>query len=382
MDGDRVKSSRKLGVAGVAVAVGAVATTVAVAMADPAEQRTVSSVAAAAGTTWPIVQSDAKADQGTSLSDIATAPDGTVWAVGGQQNVTTRKPILQRLTGGTWKDVALPASLAPYRLQAASATSASNVWVAAQLNTSGDSHALLRWTGSSWIPFSVPLGFQPTDIATAGPDRTWAVSAMAAKYWNGAGWADTPIGIKPRAVAAVSSASAWAVGWAIAPDGTARPATTRWNGTSWTSVPFPDIGETVKGEVASTLQDVYAASDDDVWAVGTARMPDGTGKSVSRSLLAHWNGTKWTNVLGAPGTSLSKVASDGAGGIWVVSDGSTMRHRTAAGVWTDETLTRPEGTTVRASAMAVVPGTGTMWAVGTTTTDATRWADLAHWTRN
>ncbi|MFB4306131.1 hypothetical protein [Actinomadura sp. GTD37] len=373
-----MKRSRKLAVAGTAVALGAAAVTTAIVAADPQEQRTASSVAAAAELVWPIVQSHPTADAGSSLSDVASAPDGTMWAVGGVQNSPVYKPVFQRLSGGTWSDVALPASLNAYRFNAVSATSPSNVWVAAQLNTSGDSHALLRWNGTAWAVAKTPLSFQPSDIATAGPASTWAVTAMSAKYWNGTAWADTPIGIKPRALAAVSPTSAWAVGWA---DG--HPATARWNGTKWTDVPFPAIDGIVKGgEIASTLHDVYAASANDVWAVGAVRVADAAGKEVARSLLAHWNGTKWTNVLGAPGSTLTEVTSDGAGGIWVLSGRSAMRHRTAAGVWSEETLAQPAGTTVIPAAMAVRPGTTTVWAVGWTSTVATRYADLAHWRSN
>ncbi|MEO3822268.1 hypothetical protein [Actinomadura sp. B10D3] len=369
-----MKRSRTLAVAGTALALGAVAVTVGITATDPDEQRAASSVAAAAGTAWPIVQSDPAADAGSVLSDLASAPDGTLWAVGGLQKSPAYKPVLQRLTGGTWSDVALPASVAPYRLRAASATSASNLWVAAQLNTSGDSNALLRWNGTSWTTYKVPLSFQPYDIATAGPGSAWAVGFSTAKHWNGTSWADTPIGIRPRALAAVSPTSAWAVGSA---DG--QPATAHWNGTSWTDVPFPAVDGTVPGEVASTLHDVYAASGDDVWAVGSVQVPGEGGETVSRSLLAHWNGTKWTSVLGGAGSSMTEVTSDGAGGIWVLSGSGTVRHRTAAGAWTEETLTRPAGTTVRVSALAVRPGTTTVWAVGSTITDATRYTDLAHW---
>ncbi|GGQ03251.1 hypothetical protein GCM10010187_18950 [Actinomadura coerulea] len=362
--------------AGTTLALGAI-TAAGITAVRPGEHRA-GSVAGAAATTWPLVQSSPKSDTGTSLSGLAAAPDGTMWAAGGQQGSGVYKPILQRLTGSTWSNVALPAAAAPYRFNAVAATSASNLWLAAQLNASGDSHAVLRWNGTAWSTFKVPLSFQPSDIATAGPGSTWVVSSSAAKRWNGTSWADTPIGIKPRAITAVSSTSAWAVGWA----GEGLPATAHWNGTSWTTVPFPAIdGVDAKSEIASTLSDVYAASEKDVWAVGTVRVPDETGKKVSRSVLAHWDGTKWTHVLGASGTYMTNVASDGAGGIWV-SAGSVMRHRTAAGVWSQESLAEPTGTRIRPAALALRPGTTTMWTVGYTSTVATGWADLAHWRSN
>jgi hypothetical protein len=115
---------------------------------------------------------------------------------------------------------------------------------------------------------------------------------------------------------------------------------------------------------------------------GSSRRRSSNRKTVSRSLLAHWNGTRWTHVLGAAGTSLTQVTSDGAGGIWVQSDYGTVRHRTAAGVWTEETLTQPAGTKARVYALALRPGTSNVWAVGATITDATGYADLAHWRGN
>ncbi|QKG25235.1 hypothetical protein [Actinomadura verrucosospora] len=370
-----MKTRRKLVVTGAAVALGAAAVTAGITTATGSgEKRAASSVAAAEGTTWPIVQSTPTADKGNTLSGLATAPDGTMWAAGGQYGSSAPKPILQRLTGDTWTGVALPAAANPYYLNAVAATSASNLWLAGQLNVSGDTHAVLHWNGKTWSTVKFPLTFQPSDIATTGAGNAWVVSPSAAKHWNGTAWADTPIGVKPRALTAVSPTSAWVVGWA----GEGKPATAHWNGTSWTTIPFPDVAGTVRGEIASALSDVYAASDNDVWAVGAARVADATGKASSRSMLAHWNGTKWTNVLGAAGTSLSKVASDGAGGIWVTS-GSTLRHRTKAGVWSNETLAQPAGTSGRPSALALRPGTTTMWAVGSTTTTATGWADLAHW---
>lgn len=371
-----MKRSRRLALfAGTTLALGAAAAA-GITAVGPGEHRA-GAVAGAAATTWPLVQSSPKSDTGTSLSGLAAAPDGTMWAAGGQQARGVYKPILQRLTGSTWSNVALPAAAAPYRFNAAAATSASNLWLAAQLNASGDSHAVLHWNGKAWRTFKAPLSFQPQDIATTGPSNTWAVSASAAKHWNGKSWASTPIGIKPRAITAVSPTSAWAVGWA----GEGLPATAHWNGTKWTTIPFPKVAGTVRGEIASALTDVYAASGKNVWAVGTARVSDGAGKTASRAILARWNGTKWTTALGASGTYMTLVASDGAGGIWVYGSGA-MRHRTAAGVWSGKKLTQPAGTTVNPSELALRPGTTTMWAVGWTSNSATGWADLAHWRSN
>ncbi|MEU8308886.1 hypothetical protein AB0C84_35530 [Actinomadura sp. NPDC048955] len=368
-----MKRSRRLAVfAGSTLALGAVAA-VGITAARPGEHRA-ASVAGAAATTWPLVQGSPGKDTGTSLSGLAPAPDGTLWAVG-NQNSTVRKPVLQRLNGGTWSNVALPASVGTYDFVAAASTSASNLWVGGLLNTSGDGHAVMHWNGTAWRTFKTPLSFQPRGIATTGADNAWAVSVLAAKHWNGTAWADTPIGIRSRAVAASSPNGVWAVG--ASTDG--QPATARWNGTAWTTVPYPALeGNLENGEVVPTLTDVYAASDDDVWAVGVGYFRNEAGKLVTRSLLGHWDGSKWTSTVGAEGTSFTKVASDGAGGIWAYDGKGTVRHRTAAGVWTDATLTQPTGMKTTVNAMAAQPGTRTVWAVGHTT-GTTGSVDLAHW---
>ncbi|MFI0352277.1 hypothetical protein [Actinomadura sp. 9N407] len=370
-----MKKRNKLVVAaGSTVALGALATTITVTAADSGAQRTAASAGAAAATVWPLVQGTPGQDTGTSLSSIATTPDGTMWASGSRYR--DRKPALQRLSNGTWTNVGLPASLSKLSLNSVTATSASDVWVAGQLADSGAENAIGHWNGKAWRTFTVPYQFQSTGIAARDTRNVWAVSYSGAKYWNGTAWADTPIGIRPRAVAA-SPGGAWAVG-TTGP----QPAAARWNGSAWVTVPFPEIAGTVRGEIASSFHDVLVVSDDDVWAVGAVQLADASGKASSRSLFAHWNGTKWTHTIGDPRTAFTEITSDGAGGMWIMENQGVMRHRAADGTWSTETVTVPAGTTPRINDMAVRPGTRTVWAVGATSTTATGWADLAHWRSN
>ena len=111
-------------------------------------------------------------------------------------------------------------------------------------------------------------------------------------------------------VAATSSDNAWTVG--CADTSCTKPLILRWNGTTWTRVPSPDLGTDY------VLSGVAAASADSAWAVGWT----GSGTSSetnSRSLILHWNGRTWTRVPSpSPGqdSQLLSVSVTPAGNAW------------------------------------------------------------------
>jgi len=136
-------------------------------------------------------------------------------------------------------------------------------------------------------------------VAAGSAGTAWAVGcttcATASGFngpliegWNGKAWAQTPTpglgapgGILAD-VAAISATSAWAVGGTESGVGTSEVITTliaRWNGTKWTRVPSPTPG----GRAA--LSGVAAVSATSAWAVGNV----GAGKT----LIERWNGTAW-----------------------------------------------------------------------------------------
>ncbi|WP_329522281.1 hypothetical protein [Spirillospora sp. NBC_01491] len=363
-------------VAGSTVLVGALAATVVVMATDPGEKKSAGTVGSAAATAWPLVQGSTY--QGlSSLSSIAAAPDGTVWAGGSQ--TTSHKTLLKKLSGGKWSDVALPASLGYANVNSLSAPAANNLWWAGQLNVSGDRQPLGHWNGSKWGKYTVPLSFFPDSMVAADAKTAFTAGfSPVGKRWNGTSWSDTNIGINTRVFDASSATNVWAAGFSA---DEAQPAVARWNGKAWTRVPFPKIDGIVRGEIAPAFSDLKVISANDVWAVGSVRVKNTAGKQVSRSLFAHWNGTKWTHTVGADGTYLMQVESDGAGGIWVQSDSATMKHRTAAGVWSTETLAAPAGKSARATEMVLQPGTKTIWVAGTTE-NADRTFDMAIWRSN
>ena len=124
------------------------------------------------------------------------------------------------------------------------------------------------------------------------------------------------------AVAATSRRNAWAVGHVLDPAlNTSEPLTEHWDGSAWSVVPFPEIPGAV-GDVNSLLG-VTALSRANAWTVGI--FSTGTG---ARALIGHWNGIRWKIVpspnAGSGGIFLTAVAARTATDVWAVG----QRQRT------------------------------------------------------
>lgn len=117
-----------------------------------------------------------------------------------------------------------------------------------------------------------------------------------------------------HSVSAVSATDVWAVGDYLNGSGHYRTLTEHWNGHTWQVVPSPNPA----GGAAptDTLAGVVALSATDVWAAGF----DEKTTTSFRTLTEHWNGTKWSVVAspnaGTGENTLGAVAASGPAGIW------------------------------------------------------------------
>jgi hypothetical protein len=104
-----------------------------------------------------------------------------------------------------------------------------------------------------------------------------------------------------NAVTVVDRSLAWAVGSRVGAGNRERPATLRWDGRRWTSVPNP-FG---RGE----LSDVIAFGPREVWAVG---------EENGSALVARWDGSRWHRER-APRTNggVFQIASGIEGRLWL-----------------------------------------------------------------
>lgn len=192
---------------------------------------------------------------------------------------------------------------------AVAAVSAKDIWI-----TSGSfsGHAnIVHWNGTAWMPVpspkAAPLAVDVflLRVLAISAKNVWAFGTWQTfneaqgdgpehtliEHWNGSKWRIVPSpdpGTGNDALngaAAMSARSIWAVGSRQQGTGPTRTLIEHWNGTRWRIVASPDPG-TVK--TSSALYGVAAGSARQAWAVG------GDSLSGGRVLALRWNGVRWS----------------------------------------------------------------------------------------
>lgn len=118
-------------------------------------------------------------------------------------------------------------------------------------------------------------------------------------------------------VAAIAANNVWAVGWAQDPHSPSfvkRTLIQHFDGNLWSIVPSPNRNN----DVVSELHSVSGTSANDVWAVGFSH----NGGPPVRTLIEHWDGTRWSIVPSpSPDTQinvLNGVVALSANDAWAV----------------------------------------------------------------
>jgi hypothetical protein len=242
------------------------------------------------GKAWKRVPSPGPAG---SLSGVAATSASSAWAVG----TVGTKTLILRWNGKVWKRVPSPSPGTRSSLSSVAATSTGNAWAVGEVaSTSSFAALILHWNGKAWkrVPSPSPVfgkyGNALEGVAATSAASAWAVGCTdgcpvggtpVIERWNGIAWKQvaaptTPYGIYNLvAVAATSSASAWAVGGG-GPVTSESTATAQWNGRKWTLSPARSGAE---------LTGVTATSASNAWAVG--------GTANGHTLILRWNGTTW-----------------------------------------------------------------------------------------
>jgi len=237
-----------------------------------------------------------------SLNAMATIAEDDIWAVG-----SFRRGGALHWDGEAWTVHRTPGVPEGGELLGISALGADDIWaVGYGIVDSRSITVVQHWDGDEWrrVPSPNPSSFNTLyGVAAISPTDAWAVgtrlddvgySKTLIQHWNGRRWRTVP---SPDpvptnnylfAVTAVSANDVWAVGDA-APDPPApqQPLVQHWDGTAWTVVPAPLVGD-----VANVLWGVTAVGPDDVWAVG--HFSD--GGPATRPLIEHWDGAAWSPV--------------------------------------------------------------------------------------
>jgi hypothetical protein len=316
--------------------------------------------AQAAATSWSVALTKHYGPATNYSAYMAVAAPGAddAWAFGttnGAGEPAPGTPVADHWNGTKWSSSPLPSGLSS-TIVAASAVSASSVWAVTEVG--GD---ILHWNGGKW---SVAEDAPGTDLLFTGitavsNSDVWAFGSssvgpgLGTWHYNGHTWTQvngSAVGLV--SASAVSAKDIWAIG--STSEGPAGGLLKHYNGTSW---------KTATAAALSDLQfgGIVALSSSNVWA--TAENDSG------EALLVHYDGSQWASVtVPYSGIGLNSFAPDGQGGFWLdgydtTSSKTWVLHYSAAGTWSRTTLA-----TGSMGPLALVPGTTSLWGVGSVPT--------------
>ena len=235
------------------------------------------------GTRWTIIPSPSPGTQGlNALYGVAANSANDVWAVGSFTNTGEfAQTLILHWDGTTW-GVVHSANVAGSNneLYGVVALGPNDVWAVGYSGNAAFGFFTLveHWNGVTWsiVPSPSPTGDDILRaVAATGASDTWAVgrsrnpftfrTGTLTEHWNGNSWSQVlGAGREDSAlysVAAISPGIAWAVG-----DSTGLTLIDRWDGSSWSIFPSPNVTGRLNAATAITACDV--------WAVGQRYVPD------------------------------------------------------------------------------------------------------------
>lgn len=243
--------------------------------------------------------------------DVAAVSRRDVWVVGSASPAAAvTRPRSAHWDGRRWRLVPTPGGPGAYLRGVGG-----DVWA---VGAAGTGALLLRWAGRAWrsAGAEVPVGLlhgvdPPWAVGTHGVTGSTRSEDPLVMHLRGGHW--EPVAT-PRldsvdenllAVDAVSPGEVWAVGSADVLGGRA-PLVQRLHDGAWRD-------ESVAGlpTVQSALLGVAALGPNDVWVAGYR------GFTAQRTLLAHWDGRRWTQAPSRPG-SLVDLSALSPHEIWAV----------------------------------------------------------------
>ncbi len=230
---------------------------------------------------------------------------------------------------GCWKQIPAPTVGAAYTdLTAIHALSPDDVWAVGSAGTPGGdlSRTLtMHWNGAQWSIVPSPNGPNPDTgrnslyaVSGSSPDNVWAVGAYTrggsqfrslAMRWDGSRWSIVPTpdlgehDDELKAVLAFGPADVWAVGSYLTSEQVdGHMVILHWDGMTWNRQPLPL-------NVTHTLLSIAARAPDDIWAVGTQ--------------VLHYNGKNWRILPTDESAYFDGVTVRGKDDVWIVgNDGS------------------------------------------------------------
>jgi hypothetical protein len=291
---------------------------------------------------------------------------------------------IEHWDGRRWRVAAAPIPRGAI-LWSVSASGARDVWAVGERDDGVN--LIEHWDGRRWRVAPVPRhGGLLNGVVALTSDNAWAVGAhfgaagkTLTEHWDGTKWSVVPSPSPPapgrrpyavlRAVTAISPTDVWAAGYS----GGVRSPVTRtliehWDGRRWTIVPSPNVRSPRGGVVNDMLFSISGSRGDDVWAVGSwGSVPGGYGGKGDHALALHWDGRSWSRIATpavARRSLLFGVVTRG-GQAWAVGDRGLQPHQhTLIEHWDGARWSIVPSPTGFSFAAVTTSSRGVAWAVG------------------
>ena len=283
---------------------------------------------------------------------VVAPSKNSAWALGAEDvsggNGTNPRSVAEHWNGKQWGGVGMPAGVTG-GIYAASAVSATDIWAVTFFGG-----YVLHWNGVRWLVAKHLSGAgELTGVTALSATNVWVfggggeTGGLGTWHFNGKTWQQEKGSAEGlENASALSATSIWAIGGMLSP----YSAIEHYNGKTW---------QTVTAKALSGLQffRIQAFSSKNIWVTAVAQ------GGVSPAWLVHFNGKQWSRFKLPWNVQASHMASDGHGGLWLTasaigSSSSYLVHRTASGAWSRT------GVSIGLQDLALIPGTGSLWAVG------------------
>ncbi|WP_157751437.1 hypothetical protein [Actinoplanes derwentensis] len=331
---------------------------------------------------WTVVSTPSPSRSSNLLRGVVSAGPDAVWSVGTftPDGSGYQRALTQHWNGTQWRTVAVPNFSGDHdTLTAVDAVSPGDVWTVGLTSTgvfdpalpaypSGARPVVAHGDGVSWTVTELPGDGYLTAVDMVSARDGWAVGSTGGQAlilrWNGTTWTAVPapdLGTRPVHLTGVLGD--WAVGYTGALGGPAEAVILHWDGLGWQPVRL-DIDRTVQ----TALFSVAAVTDQDAWAVGYSWA---AGKRAGFAL--RWNGRDWVRVpvdVPQEGTQLRSVVAVPTG-VWAVGyhivdgvDNALVMSYDGKGFVKDPPPGLPQNVAGTAITGVAATPAGELWAVG------------------
>jgi hypothetical protein len=340
--------------------------------------------ASADAAVWQVAPSASPNPYKNFLAAVARVPGtGQFWSAGYTlDQVGPEHSLIEASSGGAFAVSPIPRMARFEELSGVAAASPAHAWAVGGSFVHASLPLIFVWNGTAWrrAPAPLPSGaaggtlisvraFSATDVTAVG---TWfsatAMGGPLIEHWDGHRWtastAPNPSGCQgsfTSTAAVPGSPVRFAVGFCAGADGTSNQALIeRSSGSGWSIVP----GNAPAG---SSLQSVTPVSATAMWAVGSTTTMTG----AERTLAERWDGSKWS-VVPTPDPSAndwlqSVVRVPGTQTLWAVGSAITatgsvgIAERWTGSAWQAVPPVQPGDDS---NLQGVAAALGAVWAVG------------------